>query len=253
MDSLVLVVARERRDVYASLSRQCAGLEGVRVVLDRRDAVSAKRLDPDRRFRAVSSDLAALGFAVVPAGRPLIPGTGGHAPAIVAVLRTLEVFKAFSAEEIEVLAARMSCRALAAGQALFHEGEVGNEMYFILSGRLVISKEIAPTVDKVLARMGPGEFFGEMNLFGGLQRSATVQAEADTELLVLDRDTLTAVVEGNPIAGLAFFTALVREFSHRLSATDDLVTEVTRWGLEASGFDLTDARRRGEELSPEAS
>jgi hypothetical protein len=52
-----------------------------------------------------------------------------------------------------------------------------------------------------------------MNLFGGLQRSATVQAEANTELL---------------------------EFSQRLSATDDLVTEVTRWGLEASGIELSD-------------
>ena len=116
-------------------------------------------------------------------------------------------------------------------------------MYFVLSGRLLISKSVARNVDKVLTRMGPGDFFGEMNLFGGLQRSATVQAEVDTELLVLDRDTLTAVVERNPQAGLAFFTALVREFSQRLSATDDLVGEVTRWGLEASGFDLTEDRR----------
>ena len=77
----------------------------------------------------------------------------------------------------------------------------------------------------------------------GLQRSATVQAETETELLVLDRDTLTAVVDQNPQAGLAFFSALVREFSQRLSATDDLVGEVTRWGLEASGFDLSEDRR----------
>jgi CRP-like cAMP-binding protein len=116
-------------------------------------------------------------------------------------------------------------------------------MYFVLSGRLVITKSVARNVDKVLTRMGPGDFFGEMNLFGGLQRSATVQAETATELLVLDRDTLTAVVEDNPQAGLAFFTALVREFSHRLSATDDLVGEVARWGLEASGFDLSEDRR----------
>jgi CRP-like cAMP-binding protein len=102
---------------------------------------------------------------------------------------------------------------------------------------------VARNVDKVLTRMGPGDFFGEMNLFGALQRSASVHAEVDTELLVLDRDTLTTVVEQNPQAGLAFFTALVREFSQRLSATDDLVSEVTRWGLEASGFDLTEDRR----------
>src|SRR5262249_57955825 len=114
---------------------------------------------------------------------------------------------------------------------------------FVLSGRLLISKTVARNVDKVLTRMGAGDFFGEMNLFGGLQRSATVQAETDTELLVLDRVTLTSVVEHNPQAGLAFFTALVREFSQRLSATDDLVSEVTRWGLEASGVDLSEDRR----------
>jgi CRP-like cAMP-binding protein len=242
MNSLVFVVARERPDVYASLSRQCAGLDGVQVVLDRREAAPIRPAATERRLRSVAPELATLGFAVVPAGRPPIP-RGGPAPATVAVLRTLEVFKAFSAEEVDALASRMAWRALAAGQTLFREGDVGDEMYFVLSGRLVISKEVAPNVDKVLTRMGPGEFFGEMNLFGGLQRSATVQAEAATELLVLDRATLTAVVERNPTAGLAFFTGLVREFSHRLSATDDLVTEVTRWGVEASGIDLNDERR----------
>jgi len=50
-------------------------------------------------------------------------------------------------------------------------------------------------------------------------------------------------VEHNPQAGLAFFTALVREFSQRLSATDDLVGEVTRWGLEPGRFDLREERR----------
>jgi CRP-like cAMP-binding protein len=241
MDSLVLVVARGRPDVYASLLRQCAGLEGVRVVMDRRETDPTDRLATDRRLRAVAADLAAVGFALVPVGGQVIPRAGGASPATVAVLRMLEVFKAFSDVEIEALASRMASRGLSAGHMLFREGDVGDEMYFVLSGRLLISKAVAPNVDKVLARMGPGEYLGEMNLFGGLQRSASVQAEVDTELLVLDRGTLTAVVEHNPRAGLAFFTALVREFSHRLSATDDLVTEVTRWGLEASGIDVRDA------------
>ena len=214
-----------------------------RVVLDRRERDGVLRPAGDRRSRAVAADLAALGFAVAPAGGPARPRAGGAAPATIAILRTLEIFRAFSGPEIETLASRMTWRAVQAGQTLFREGDVGDEMYFVLSGQLVISKAVAHNVDKVLTRMGPGEFFGEMNLFGGLQRSATVQAEADTELLVLDRDTLTAVVGQNPPAGLAFFSALVREFSQRLSATDDLVTEVTRWGLEASGIELSDEPR----------
>ena len=252
MDSLLLVVARGRPDVFESLCRQCTGLEGLRVVMDRRERDGVLRPAGDRRSRAVAADLAALGFAVVPAGGPARPRAGGSAPATIAILRTLEIFRAFSGLEIETLASRMTWRAVQAGQTLFREGDVGDEMYFVLSGQLVISKAVAHNVDKVLTRMGPGEFFGEMNLFGGLQRSATVQAEADTELLVLDRDTLTAVVGQNPPAGLAFFSALVREFSQRLSATDDLVTEVTRWGLEASGIDLSDEPRAplGPSLDP---
>jgi len=111
-------------------------------------------------------------------------------------------------------------------------------MFFVLAGRLVISKAVTPGVDKVLTRMTPVDFFGEMNLFGGLRRSATVQAETDAELLALDRETLTRIVDTSPRAGLAFFAAVVREFSQRLNSTDDLVAEVTRWGLEATGFDV---------------
>src|SRR5262249_30197292 len=208
-----------------------------------RESAATPSPGTERRLRSITLDLEALGFAIVPAASPVVQRAGGAAPATIAVLRMLEVFRAFNAAEIEALASRMTWRALQAGQLLFREGEVGNEMYFVLSGRLLISKTVARNVDKVLTRMGAGGFFGEMNLFGGLQRSATVQAETDTELLVLDRDTLTSVVEHNPQAGLAFFTALVREFSQRLSATDDLVSEVTRWGLEASGFDLSEDRR----------
>jgi len=85
--------------------------------------------------------------------------------------------------------------------------------------------------------MKPGEFFGEMNLFGCLPRSATARAETDIELIVLQRATLEKMLAMKPAAALAFFTAMVREFCTRLAATDDLVSEVTRWGLEATGLD----------------
>jgi len=83
----------------------------------------------------------------------------------------------------------------------------------------------------------PGEFFGEMNLFGCLPRSATARAETDVDLVVLQRSTLEKMLAMKPSAALAFFTAMVREFCNRLAATDDLVSEVTRWGLEATGLD----------------
>jgi len=64
----------------------------------------------------------------------------------------------------------------------------------------------------------------------------------DDRLLVIvdqSRDDLftTQMLAMKPAAALAFFTAMVREFCTRLAATDDLVSEVTRWGLEATGLE----------------
>jgi CRP-like cAMP-binding protein len=96
-------------------------------------------------------------------------------------------------------------------------------------------------VEQVLARIGPGDFFGEMALFDRSPRSATVQADTDVALLVLDRAALARLTEDSPRAAAAFFQALVHVFIERLRASGDLVAEVTRWGLEATGLDV-DAR-----------
>ncbi len=60
-------------------------------------------------------------------------------------------------------------------------------MYLVRRGTLIISKAVTGKVDQVLARFGPGEFFGEMGLFDRSPRSATVQADTDATLLALDR------------------------------------------------------------------
>jgi len=97
---LVLVVARNRPEVFELLSRQCAELEGVRVVMDRREADAAARPAPERRTRAITLDLEALGFAIVPAGRPAVPHAGSAAPATIAVLRMLEVYRRTTLAEL---------------------------------------------------------------------------------------------------------------------------------------------------------
>jgi CRP-like cAMP-binding protein len=76
-----------------------------------------------------------------------------------------------------------------------------------------------------------------MSLFDRSPRSATVQADAEVMLLALDRAHLQRLIDVNPGAAAAFLHALVHVFIERLRATDDLVAEVTRWGLEATGLD----------------
>ena len=94
----------------------------------------------------------------------------------------------------------------------------------------------------MLARIGPGDFFGEMSLFDRSPRSATVQADTDADAArARPRRPCTRMTEQSPRAAAAFFYALVQVFIERLRASGDLVAEVTRWGLEATGLDM-DAR-----------
>lgn len=175
-------------------------------------------------------------------GRPAPPAPGTPAADTTAFLASLAPFEAFTAEQLGLLARGVQVRLLAKGQALFREGEPGGEMFFVRRGGILISKAVTGNLEKVLARMGAGDFFGEMSLFGQLRRSATAQAEVDSVLLALDRASVLRVIELSPPAGLAFFTTVVKEFSRRLATTDDLVAEVTRWGLEATGLDTELAR-----------
>ncbi|MCL6640686.1 MAG: cyclic nucleotide-binding domain-containing protein [Candidatus Rokubacteria bacterium] len=153
-------------------------------------------------------------------------------------LKGVRLFAAFTDAELAALAPRLRSRTLRTGQVLFREGDSGDEMFVVRTGTMVISKAVTGRVEQVLARVTAGDFFGEMALFDRAPRSATIQAESEATLLVLDRDNLNILIEQNPRAAAAFFHALVRVFIERLRASGELVAEITRWGLEATGLDL---------------
>jgi CRP-like cAMP-binding protein len=150
------------------------------------------------------------------------------------------LFQAFSDADRAALARALRERTVRKGHILIKEGDPGEEMFLVRRGTVVVSKAVTGPVEQVLARMGPGDFFGEMSLFDRAPRSATIQADAggDVSLLVLDRASLEALIEANPRAAASFFHALVQVFIERLRNSTDLVAEVTRWGLEATGLDI---------------
>jgi CRP-like cAMP-binding protein len=156
----------------------------------------------------------------------------------VAFLRTVILFKDIAEADLKALWPWLKERRLRKGEALFREGDPGNEMYFIRSGTVVISKLVTGRVEQVLRRMEPGDFFGEMSLFDQLPRSATVQAETAASLLSLNGADLERLTELSPRASAALFYQMVQVFIRRLRDTSELVAEVTRWGLESTGLDV---------------
>jgi CRP/FNR family transcriptional regulator, cyclic AMP receptor protein len=154
-------------------------------------------------------------------------------------LRQIDLLRDLDEAQLIALWPRLRERRLRKGEVLFRAGDAGDELFLIFSGSVVVSKPVTGRVEQVLNRLGQGEVFGEMSVFGDEQRrSATIQAETDSVLLGLRRDSLSRFIESSPTDAAKFFLEMVRFTFKRLRDTSDLVAEVTRWGLEATGLDV---------------
>ncbi len=103
-----------------------------------------------------------------------------------------------------------------AGTVLFNEGDGGEEMYIIQSGRVKISKKIRG-VEKTLATLEKGEFFGEMAILNDKPRSASAETIDDCEMLVIDRKTFETLLRGNVEIAIRF----IKRLADRLREAND--------------------------------
>src|SRR5258708_18119760 len=81
---------------------------------------------------------------------------------------------------------------------IFREGDVGNEMYIIQSGRVKITKQLKDGVEKTLVILGPGDFFGEMAVIDKDVRSANASAVDASRLIALDEEVFEMHMQTNP-------------------------------------------------------
>lgn len=159
-------------------------------------------------------------------------------PADIAFLRQVDLLRDLEEEQLIALWPRLRERRLRKGEVLFREGDPGEEMFFIRTGAILVSKKVSGRVEQILSRLEPGAIFGEMSVFGDEpKRTATIQADVETQLLALDRVSVNEFIDANPRDAARFFQEMVRVLIRRLDAASDLVREVTRWGLEATGLD----------------
>src|SRR5215471_12350986 len=83
------------------------------------------------------------------------------------------------------------------GHVLFHEGDDGEDMYIIQSGRVAIKKRVKDS-DTVLATLEKGDFFGEMAILERMPRSATAELVEDGDLIVISGETFGDMIKANP-------------------------------------------------------
>jgi hypothetical protein len=133
---------------------------------------------------------------------------------IVLHLKTLPLFEGLTTRQLMDLAGVVREQVHPAEVAVVREGDYDDCLYLIVDGMVRVTRG-----DTTLNRLGPRSFFGEMAVFEGAARSATVTTETRVRLLRLERADLLALMEELP--GIAI--GICQMFSRRVRELTDLV------------------------------
>jgi CRP-like cAMP-binding protein len=107
-----------------------------------------------------------------------------------------------------------------AGQFIFHQNDLGTEMYIVHEGKVEILQEVGGE-QKRLAVMEKGDFFGEMSLLDDMPRNAGARAVTDARLLRINGSTFVQMLRKEPEIAIR----IMRKFSRRLRDADRLLKQ----------------------------
>lgn len=138
-----------------------------------------------------------------------------------AVLKRNYLFKDLPASALERIATLAIQREYAKGEVIFSQGDRGDALYGIASGRVRIGAMGAGGKEVFLSIMEPGDTFGEIAVMDGLPRTAGATALDKTRLIMIRRPDLLKLLEQEPRLGIH----LMRLLCMRLRWTSELVEE----------------------------
>jgi len=115
----------------------------------------------------------------------------------------------------------MKTKKYAANEKIIVEGTKGSEIFFIKSGKAKVYKTLGSEVVD-LGTLKKGDFFGELCCFLGHERTATVQALEDTEVLIGDKKSFFNAMKKNPSQAESIIITLAR----RLVAAHKVISEI---------------------------
>jgi CRP-like cAMP-binding protein len=120
------------------------------------------------------------------------PATGPMQPVFELKVPPSPLFEVLEPEERAALVKEMELEQHGEGDVVITEGESGSSMYVIAQGEVkVYTRGTGGTGGNIyLAKLGEGDFFGEVSVLTGKPRTATITASKPTELLRLDKEKL---------------------------------------------------------------
>jgi CRP/FNR family cyclic AMP-dependent transcriptional regulator len=139
------------------------------------------------------------------------------------VVRRAPLFAALDDEAATALLASMEQVELPRGGILFNEGEPGDRLYVITTGKIKLGRTSPDGRENLLAVLGPGEMFGELSLFDPGPRTATATAVSDVVVVGLGNADLQEWLSGRPDVAKHLLQALAQRLRRTNESLADLV------------------------------
>jgi len=153
----------------------------------------------------------------------ILPFAYGHRPEDVALLAKHSFLAHVGPQDLGAFVALLDQLAVPAGTVLFRQGDEGEHMYFVLEGQAHMRRGAIE-----VARLGPGDQFGEVAILGQRARTATVQADTVMRLARLSRSRFVSLGGQHPRAALHFMEALAGSVAATMTALRDDVGLLAR-------------------------
>ncbi|HVM55512.1 MAG TPA: Crp/Fnr family transcriptional regulator [Acidimicrobiales bacterium] len=144
------------------------------------------------------------------------------------VLAEVDLFGSLPPEAVRHIAASAQSLSLRRGDVLFREGDEGNDLYVVESGRIAIANRSFDGRESVVALMEAGDVFGEMSLFDGQGRSADARALEASRVNVVPFEPLRTLFREQPDLLWSVVALLARRIRNMdVALADSVFLDVT--------------------------
>jgi serine phosphatase RsbU (regulator of sigma subunit) len=130
---------------------------------------------------------------------------------IIRLFRDVSIFNSFDPAWLKKIIPLLTPIRCGPGTTLITEGEPGESMFLIKSGRVDITKTLGSNEVIMIGSLGPGAYFGELSLIDNLPRSASVVTAEDSEIYELSKSDFDRLLTDNGDIAIAFYKNCLNE------------------------------------------
>jgi len=150
------------------------------------------------------------------------------------VLRAVSILRELDDTELKAFGDLLAMREVKPKERILEEGKVVTHFHIVCDG-VVHIRRMAQKREMLLGRLGPGGFFGEINLFDPGTATASIYAMKPTRMAVIDYDSFRNFMSSNSTAGYKIMCGIMKETARRLRQTNARLVSTIYWAGNEGG------------------